>query len=47
MAMEAEATTAPDMALADTDINWHRFLFSFLFFSFLYFAPTLNFHFFT
>ncbi|GMY21793.1 ribonuclease 1-like [Fagus crenata] len=24
MAMEAEATTAPDMALADTDINWHR-----------------------
>jgi hypothetical protein len=42
MAMEAEATTAPDMALANTDINWHRFLFSFHFFFFSLFCARIH-----
>ena len=29
MAVEPEASTTPQLALADTDINWHRFLFLF------------------
>jgi hypothetical protein len=36
MAVEAEAATAPELALADTDINWARLLALFVFTCFLF-----------